>query len=61
MTEERKKLIERFELWFSTNPNRSVLSSQCANIAEEYAREKMDEYNRKPLNNCGHHNQERGN
>lgn len=39
MTEQRKKLIDRFQRWLDTNPNKRIVASQCANIAEDYAKE----------------------
>ena len=36
MTEDRKKLIAKFQKWLDTNPRKELIASQCANIAEEY-------------------------
>ena len=35
-TEDRKKLIAKFQKWLDTNPRKELIASQCANIAEEY-------------------------
>jgi hypothetical protein len=37
----RKELIEKLDKWLDTNPRRQIKSSECANIAEKYAREKL--------------------
>ena len=36
MTEDRKKLIAKFQKWLDTKPSKELIASQCANIAEEY-------------------------
>ena len=36
MTEDRKKLIARFQTWLDTNPRKELIASECANIAEQY-------------------------
>jgi hypothetical protein len=41
MTEQRKKLIERFQRWLDTNPHKSIIAAQCANIAEQYHKEQL--------------------
>lgn len=41
MTEQRKKLLERFDKWLDSNPRKQIISAQCANIAEEYAEEQL--------------------
>jgi hypothetical protein len=41
MTEERRKLIDRFQRWLDTNPNKRIIAAECANIAEEYADEQL--------------------
>jgi len=41
MTEKRKKLIEKFDKWLSTDPLKSIAGIQCANIAEDYANEQL--------------------
>ena len=39
MTQERTKLIEKYEKWFATNPNPNIIAAECANIAEDFAEE----------------------
>jgi hypothetical protein len=41
MTEDRKKLIAKFQKWLDTNPRKELIASQCANIAEEYHDEQL--------------------
>jgi len=41
MTEERRKLIEKFDKWLNTDPLKSIAGIQCANIAEDYADEQL--------------------
>jgi hypothetical protein len=41
MTEQRKKLIEQFQRWLDTNPNKAIIAAQCANIAEQYHKEQL--------------------
>lgn len=43
MTEERKELIARFQSWLDTDPRKQIIAAQCANIAEEYAENKLEE------------------
>ena len=42
MTEDRKKLIAKFQKWLDTNPRKELIASQCANIAEEYHNEQSN-------------------
>lgn len=44
MTEQRQKLIDEFNKWFDTNPNKGIMAAQCANIAEKYAAEQLKLY-----------------
>lgn len=37
MTEQRKKLIDKFQSWLDTDPRKQIIAAVCANIAEEYA------------------------
>ena len=41
MTEQRKKLIERFQKWLDTNPRKQIIAAECANIAEQYHKEQL--------------------
>tara|TARA_B110000027_G_scaffold131506_1_gene155952 strand:- start:16 stop:255 length:240 start_codon:yes stop_codon:yes gene_type:complete len=41
MTEQRKKLIDRFQSWLDTDPRKQIIAAVCANIAEEYAEEQL--------------------
>ncbi len=41
MTEQRKKLIEQFQRWLDTNPNKAIIAAQCANIAEQYHKKQL--------------------
>jgi hypothetical protein len=50
MTEQRQKLIDRFQRWLDTNPRKQIIAAQCANIAEEYADEQLKLYG---VSNCG--------
>lgn len=43
MTPEREKLIARFQSWLNTNPHKPIIAAQCANIAEDYAEQKLKE------------------
>lgn len=45
MTKERKDLIDRFQKWLDTNPDKDLIAAQCATIAEEYHQMKV--YGRK--------------
>jgi hypothetical protein len=42
MSEERKKLIGRFQKLLNTNPRKQIVAAECANIVEEYARHKVE-------------------
>lgn len=44
MTEQRQKLLDEFNEWFDTNPNKRIMAAQCANIAEKYAAEQLKLY-----------------
>lgn len=37
MTKQRQDLIDKFQQWLDTNPNKNLIASQCANIADDYA------------------------
>jgi hypothetical protein len=41
MTDQRKKLIERFQRWLDTNPHKKIIAAECANIAEQYHKEQL--------------------
>ena len=41
MTEQRQKLLDRFDKWLDSKPRKQIISAQCANIAEEYAEEQL--------------------
>ena len=41
MTEQRKKLINRFQSWLDTDPRKQIIAAVCANIAEEYAEQQL--------------------
>lgn len=41
MTEQRQKLLDRFDKWLGSKPRKKIISAQCANIAEEYAEEQL--------------------
>ena len=41
MTEQRQKLLDRFDKWLDSKPRKQIISTQCANIAEEYAEEQL--------------------
>ena len=41
MTEQRQKLIDRFQRWLDTNPRKQIIAAECATIAEEYAKEQL--------------------
>lgn len=41
MTEQRKKLLERFDRFLKSEPRKEIIAAECANIAEEYAREQI--------------------
>jgi hypothetical protein len=41
MTEDRKKLIDKFQKWLDTNPRKQIIAAQCATIAEEYHAEQL--------------------
>ncbi len=43
MIPKRKRLIEKFQEWFYTNPLKSIAAYECANIAEEYAKQEAKE------------------
>jgi hypothetical protein len=45
MTEERRKLIDRFQRWLDTNPRKQIIAAECANIAEKYADEQLRLHN----------------
>ena len=47
MTNERIKLIQRFQKWLDTNPHEDIVAAECANIAEEYADGKVEEHMKK--------------
>lgn len=36
MTEQRKKLIDKFQAFLDTKPREQIIAAECANIAEEY-------------------------
>lgn len=44
MTERRQKLLDRFDKWLDSKPRKQIISAQCANIAEEYAEERLRLY-----------------
>ena len=41
MTEQRQKLLDRFDKWLDSKPRKQIISAQCANIAEDYAKEQL--------------------
>ena len=41
MTEQRRKLLEEFDQWFNSKPNKRIMAAECANIAERYAAEQL--------------------
>lgn len=41
--EKRYELIDRFNKWFSVNPNKSIVAAQCATIAQEYAAKEIEQ------------------
>jgi hypothetical protein len=41
MTEQRKKLIDKFQSWLDTDPRKQIIAAVCANIAEEYAEKQL--------------------
>ena len=43
MTPKRKRLIERFQRWLDTDPLKSIIAYECANIAEDYAKYEAEE------------------
>jgi dsDNA-binding SOS-regulon protein len=45
MTEQRQKLLDRFDKWLDSKPRKQIISAQCANIAEEYAEEQLRLHN----------------
>ena len=45
MTEQRRKLIDRFQSWLDTNPREQIIAAVCANIAEEYAEQQLSLHN----------------
>lgn len=51
MTEDRQKLIDRFQQWFDTNPNERLIAYQCATIAEQYAKEQISKLNKHDVSN----------
>lgn len=52
MTEDRQKLIDRFQQWFDTNPNERLIAYQCATIAEQYAKEQISKLNKHDVISC---------
>jgi len=44
MTEQRQKLLDEFNAWFATKPNKRIMAAECANIAEKYAAEQLKLY-----------------
>lgn len=51
MTEDRQKLIDRFQQWLDTNPNERLIAYQCATIAEQYAKEQIAKLNKHDVSN----------
>lgn len=43
----RKELIQKFQKWLDTNPNKRIIAAVCASIAEDYHQEQLS----KLLNN----------
>jgi len=41
MKTERKELIDKFQRLLNTNPRKQILAALCANIAEEYCKNKI--------------------
>ena len=41
MTEQRRKLLEEFDKWFNSKPNKRIMAAECANITERYAAEQL--------------------
>lgn len=39
--QDRRELIQKFQKWLDTNPNKRIIASQCATIAEEYHQEQL--------------------
>ena len=43
MTEERKKLIAKFQQWLDSSPRKQIIAAVCAHIAEDYHEMKIKE------------------
>jgi hypothetical protein len=37
MTEDRQALIDKFQSWLDTEPNKKIIAAECATIAQKYA------------------------
>lgn len=49
ITKDREELISKFQNWLDTNPRKTIISAECANIAQDYADKifkKIEDFNK---------------
>lgn len=39
--QDRKELIQKFQKWLDTNPNKRIIAAECAAIAEDYHQKQL--------------------